>query len=581
MSTDHKPIDANELPMFSRSEFAEDSSISAIGTGGVGGKAAGLVAASRVLADAFPDGSYESIAVRIPRLAVLATDVFDVFVERNGLAPLAEADEDDERIALAFQQADFPAEFVGDVRALVEASRTPLAVRSSSLLEDATNEPFAGIYETKMIPNNQPDPSIRFAKLLEAIKFVYASTWFRSARGYREMAGRHWTEEKMAVVVQEVVGRKLSDRYYPTVAGVARSWNYYPTGRAKPEEGVIDLALGLGKTIVDGETSWTYSPAHPNLNPPVTISELLKFSQTRFWAVNLGKPPVFDPVRETEFLVQGDLADADFDGTLVKVASTYSPESDRIVMGIGRPGPRVLDFAPIIRMNDIPLTGLVTSLLTSCEKALDTEVEIEFALDLDPLRRDPPTFGFLQVRPIVVSREQVELSEADLEGGIVAATRVMGHGRIDTVQDVIYIRPDVFSKEFNTRIAAEIASLNTALAEAGRDYMLVTFGRLGSSDPWLGVPVNWGQISRARVIVEATTPDFDVELSQGAHFFHNMTSLGIFYFTVPHSSRYPIDWEWLDHQPVEAETEHVRHVRLEKPLLVRVDGRKGLGTIEP
>jgi hypothetical protein len=297
--------------------------------------------------------------------------------------------------------------------------------------------------------------------------------------------------------------------------------------------------------------------------------------------VNLGKPPAFDPVHETEFLVRADLADADFDGTLVKVASTYSPESDRIVMGIGRPGPRVLDFAPIIRMNEIPLTGLVTKLLESCERELNTEVEIEFALDLDPLRRDPPAFGFLQVRPIVVSRERVDLAEADLEGGIVAATRVMGHGRIDTVADVIYIRPDVFRKEFNTRIAAEIASLNTPLAEAGRDYMLITFGRLGSSDPWLGVPVNWGQISRARVIVEATTPDFDVELSQGAHFFHNMTSLGIFYFTVPHSSRYPIDWDWLDRQTVVAETEHVRHVRLEKPLLVRVDGRKGLGTIEP
>ena len=581
MSTDHQPIDAAELPPFSRSEFLTDSSISAIGTGGIGGKAAGLVAASRVLRTAFPEGSYESIAVRIPRLAVIGTDVFGLFIERNGLTPLAESDESDERIALAFQQADFPVQFVGDLRALVETAKTPLAVRSSSLLEDATNEPFAGIYETKMIPNNQPDPSVRFAKLLEAIKFVYASTWFSGAQGYREMAGRHWSEEKMAVVVQEVVGRRLTNRYYPTVAGVARSWNYYPTGRAKPEEGVIDLALGLGKTIVDGETSWTYSPAHPNLNPPVTTSDLLKYSQTRFWAVNLGKPPAFDPVKETEFLVQCDLADADLDGTLVKVASTYSPESDRIVMGIGRPGPRVLDFAPIIRMDDIPLTGLVRTLLTSCEKELNTEVEIEFALDIDPLRRDPPTFGFLQVRPIVVSREQVDLTEAELGGGIVSATRVMGHGRIDTVQDVIYIRPDVFSKEFNTRIAAEIASLNTPLAEAGRDYMLVTFGRLGSSDPWLGVPVNWGQISRARVIVEATTPDFDVELSQGAHFFHNMTSLGIFYFTVPHSSRYPIDWEWLDRQPVVAETEHVRHVRPDKPLRVRVDGRKSLGTIEP
>jgi len=362
---------------------------------------------------------------------------------------------------------------------------------------------------------------------------------------------------------------------------VGRSWNYYPTGAAKPEQGVIDLALGLGKTIVDGESAWTYSPAHPNVDPPVTMADLLKYSQTSFWAVNLGKPDAFDPTRETEFLITGDLSDAALDGTLDRVASTYSPESDRIVMGIGRPGPRVLNFAPVIRMDDIPLTGLVRELLERCEKELDTEVEIEFALDLDPLRRDPPTFGFLQVRPIVVSREQVTLSEADLDGGIVATTRVMGHGRIDTVTDVVYIRPDVFNKQFNTRIAGEIATLNRALAEEGRDYALITFGRLGSSDPWLGVPVDWGQISRARVIVEATTEEFDVELSQGAHFFHNMTSLRIFYFTVPHHGPHPIDWAWLDAQPVVAETEHVRHIRAASPLSILVDGRSGRGVIAP
>jgi hypothetical protein len=250
-------------------------------------------------------------------------------------------------------------------------------------------------------------------------------------------------------------------------------------------------------------------------------------------------------------------------------------------MGIGRPGPRVLNFAPVIRMDDIPLTALVRELLERCEQELDTEVEIEFALDLDPLRRDPPGFGFLQVRPIVVSHEEVTLAEDDLEGGIVAATRVMGHGRIDTVTDIVYIRPDTFSKELNTRIAGEIATLNRALAAEGRDYALVTFGRLGSSDPWLGVPVDWGQISRARVIVEATTEEFDVELSQGAHFFHNMTSLRIFYFTVPHHAPYPIDWSWLEAQEVVAETEHVRHVRAASPLSIRVDGRSGRGVITP
>ncbi|MHC4861593.1 MAG: PEP/pyruvate-binding domain-containing protein, partial [Planctomycetota bacterium] len=552
MVSDRPPMTVSEVEPFSRSLFNEPATIGAVGTGFLGGKATGLVQGSRVLADAFPEGTWDGIEVSVPRLAVLGTDLFDAFVARNGLEEAAASGEDDERIAHAFQRADFPVEFVGDLRALVETARAPLAVRSSSLLEDATHEPFAGIYSTKMVPNNQPGASTRFAKLIEAIKLVYASTYFRDARGYRERTGRDIAEEKMAVVIQEVVGRPHDERFYPTMSGVARSWNYYPVGKAKPEEGVIDLALGLGKTIVDGEAAWSFSPAHPKADPPVTVSDLLKQTQTKFWAVNLGPPPAFDPIRETEYMAQAGLADAELDGSLDFVASTYVPESDRIVMGIGRKGPRVLNFAPVIRMDDLPLVGLVKRLLTECESALGAEVEIEFAVTLDPLRREPPRLGFLQVRPIVVSREEVDLSEEELSDGraVVASTRVMGHGRLDTLTDVVYIDPESFKKEMNPRIAQEIGEINRGLQEADRDYALVTFGRLGSSDPWLGVPVDWGQISRARVIVEATTPEFDVELSQGAHFFHNMTSLGIFYFTVPHHGPYPIRWEWLAEQEV-------------------------------
>jgi hypothetical protein len=569
----------DEIEPFSRKRFAAGPSVGAIGTGCIGGKATGLVAANRVLAESIPDGEFEGIRVSVPRLAVIGTDLFDLFVERNGLEALRDSGEPDERIAHAFQRGEFPTEFVGDLRAVVEASRAPLAVRSSSRLEDSTNEPIAGIYGTKMIPNNQFDASTRFSKLVEAVKYVFATTWFKDARGYREKTGRRADEEKMAVIVQEVVGHPYRDRHYPTVSGVARSWNYYPAGKVKPDEGVIDLALGLGKTIVDGESSWSYSPPHPNADPPVAMNELLKQTQTRFWAVNLGRPPEFDPVSEAEFMVKAELSDAALDASLDFVASTYVPESDRIVMGVGRPGPRVLNFAPIIRMNDIPLTKLVTHLLAECERELGTEVEIEFAMNLDPLRRNPPEFGFLQVRPIVVSREEVDLAPEDMLGAVVASHRVLGHGRIDTVQDVVYVRPETFRKEMNTRIAGEIGELNKALHAEGRDYVLVTFGRLGSSDPWLGVPADWGQISRARVIVEATTPDFDVELSQGAHFFHNMTSLRIFYFTVPHSSAYPVRFEWLESQPVAGETQHVRHVRLDRPLRIKVDGRKGMGVI--
>jgi len=550
--SDRPPMTVDEVQPFSRSLLGEPASISAIGTGWLGGKATGLVQGSRILAESFPDGTWDGIEVSVPRLVVLATDVFDRFMAQADLAEAAASEEDDERIAHAFQRADFPFDLVGDLRAIVETVRTPLAVRSSSLLEDATHEPFAGIYATKMIPNNQSDASTRFTKLIEAIKLVYASTYFRDARGYRERTGRDLTEEKMAVVIQEVVGVGHGERFYPTISGVARSWNYYPVGKARPDEGVIDLALGLGKTIVDGEAAWSLSPAHPKADPPFTIP-------------------------------QAGLAEAELDGSLDFVASTYVPESDRIVMGIGRKGPRVLNFAPVTRMDDVPLVPLVAKLVDACERGLGVEVEIDFALTLDPLRRDPPRLGFLQVRPIVVSREEVDLSEEELREGsaVVASTRVMGHGRLDTLTDVVYIVPETFGKEMNARIAQEIGEINRGLAAEGRDYALFTFGRLGSSDPWLGVPVDWGQISHARVVVEATTPEFDVELSQGAHFFHNMTSLGIFYFTVPHHGPFPIRWDWLAEQEVVLETEHVRHVRASAPLRVRVDGRRGLGVIEP
>jgi hypothetical protein len=306
----------------------------------------------------------------------------------------------------------------------------------------------------------------------------------------------------------------------------------------------------------------------------------MKQTQTTFWAVNLGKPPEFDAIRETEYLVTGELSDAELDGSLEFVASTFVPASDRVVMGVGRPGPRILNFAPLIRMPDIPLTALVRLLLDRCESDLETDVEIEFALTLDPLRREPPRFGFLQVRPIVVSREEVGLDPEELSSPecVVASTRVMGHGHHE-LSDVIYVKPDTFRKEMNPRIAAEIGELNRDLREAGRDYVLITFGRLGSTDPWLGVPADWGQITNAKVIVEATTPEFDVELSQGAHFVHNLTSLRIFFFTVPHHGPHPIRWDWLDGQEVVRETEHVRHVRTAAPLGVRVDGRRGIGVI--
>jgi len=566
------------LSPYNRQFFDSENRLTYIGGGELGGKAQGLAFIDRVVHEKFRAADFPNIAVSVPALTIIRTDFFDAFMERNDLFGIAHSNEPDDRIAHAFQKADLPVELLGDLRALVQQVRQPLAVRSSSLLEDALREPFAGIYETKMTPNNQPDPDTRFRKLTEAIKFVYASTFFKAAKDYRKATGHGGGDEKMAVIVQEAVGRRHGERFYPEISGVACSYNFYPLRPAKPEEGVVSFALGLGKTIVDGGVCWTYSPAQPRAVPPFgSVSEWLKGTQTDFWAVNMGKPPAFDPIRETEYLTKLNLADAEYDGTLRHLASTYDPRSDRIVMGTGVSGPRVLTFSPLLILNDIPLNDLIHGLLKLCEEALKAPVEIEFAATFNPTR-----FGLLQVRPMVVSQEVVEIAVEEMraEDVLLASETVLGNGIINTIRDVVYIRPEIFEAKNTPLIAAELETINRKLVEAGQPYLLIGFGRWGSSDPWLGIPVNWGQVSGARVIVEATLPNMDKEISQGSHFFHNLASFQVCYFAVRHSGKYQIDWQWLAAQPAITETQFVRQVRLRQPLLVKVDGRSGRGVIK-
>jgi hypothetical protein len=517
------------------------------------------------------------IALDVPALAVVATDVFDAFLDRNDLRRLLAEEPKDASLAIAFRKASLPAEILGDLRALAEDARVPLACRSSSALEDALGRPFAGVYGTKMIPANQPDANGRFRALVDAIKYVYASTFFAGARAYRRAAGDLAEPEKMAVVVQEVVGRRHDGRFYPDVSGVARSYSFYPVGPAAPEEGTVDLAIGLGKTIVDGGLAWTFSPAHPRIGPPVASArERLSTTQTSFWAVNVGPPPPYDPMAEAEFLVEASLAEAEADGTLRYAASTYDADADRLVPGTGRPGPRVLDFAPALVWDELPLVPLLRKLMLGSEDALGAPVEIEFALSLPP--GEPGRFGFLQVRPLLVSHETVDVSESDLGGRrvLVASKGALGNGRQE-VHDVVYVEPSTFEARLTPAIADELERLNRPLVDEGRPYLLLGFGRWGSSDPWLGIPVRWDQIAGARGIVEATLPQMNPEPSQGSHFFHNLSSFSVLYFTVPHDRGRGIDWAWLERQETVARTAHARHVRTAGPVVLEVDGRTRRG----
>lgn len=556
--------------------------ISVIGSGQIGGKATGLKILKDKVLSRIPEGTFFRLNVDIPKMTVIATDYFDQFMKINDLNDVAYSSRSDARIAHHFKKAVLPASLVGHLRNLIADLHTPLAVRSSSMLEDAMFEPFAGIYGTKMIPNNRKSVSERFHQICDAVKFVYASMFFQEAKDYFDAIDHSLEEEKMAVIIQEVVGQRYGHCFYPNVSGVGKSYNFYPTGRSKPEQGVVNLALGLGKSIVDGGYSWTYSPAFPRSRPPYSSpKEIIKFSQSQFWAVCMQKPKTHDPMRETEYMKQLGLGIADDHNVLRHIVSTYDIHSDRINLGYDGVGPKLLDFAPLLDLELLPLNKCIKKVLALCEEALCQKVEIEFAVTFDEDLKSPARFGLLQARPMVVCDEQVDVAEEDLSGSDVVAASdcVMGNGISESITDIVFVKPDVFEARHTPRIAAELEVHNRNLLASKSKYLLIGFGRWGSSDPWLGIPVNWSQINGARVIVEATLPKMYVDLSQGSHFFHNLTSFQVGYFAIKHSGPYQIDWDWLMSINPETESSFTRHIRLDKPLQIKLDGRTGRGVI--
>jgi hypothetical protein len=562
---------------FNRNLLDPTTPISCLGMGELGGKAEGLVFIRDFLHSKFDQDKFPGINIEIPSMAVLCTDIFDSFMKQNRLYEIAYTDLPDDRMAYAFQKAELPFEVLGDLRTIVEQVHTPLAIRSSSMLEDTKNEPYAGIYHTKMIPNNEYDPDFRFRQLLEAIKFVYASTYFKAAKSYRKTIGHKDNDEKMAVIIQEIIGKRYRNRFYPEVAGVARSYNYYPMRPAKPEDGVVNLALGLGKTVVDGGLSWAYSPAFPKAEPPfMATPDMLVDTQTEFWVVNMGEPPKYDPITEGEYIYQENITAAEEDSSLKYVASTYNALSGRLSIGTGFRGPRVLTFAPILLLNQVPFNDLIKSLLDVCAQSLGTPVEIEFAMTFDPHR-----FGFLQVRAMAIPTDIIHVSEEDMQGEkvLISSHSVLGNGLVENIKDIVFVKPENFELKNTKSIVPELELFNDRLLKDDLPYMLIVFGRLGTADPWLGIPVQWGQVCGAKVIVEATLANVRVELSQGAHYFHNMINLGIKYFSLPFNEQNKIDWKWIRNQEIVDETEFIRHVRLKDPLKISVDGRNSRGMI--
>jgi len=562
--------------LFGRKFFDAAERFMYIGSGSLGGKAQGIVQFDQIIERLFPDGMFEGIEVSIPSLTVIRTDYFETFIERNHLEEITESDEPDRRILMAFQEASLPTEVLGDLLALIEKVHTPLAIRSSSLLEDKVNHPFAGIYQTKMIPNNQADADTRFKKLTEAIKFVYASAFTKAAKDYRRALPEKELNEAMAVIIQEVVGKRHRDRFYPDISGVARSYNFYPIGGSKPNDGVAQLAFGLGKTIVDGGLCWTYSPTLPRASLPFgNPDEMADNTQNTFWAINMAAPKAYNPLAETEYLVQWPVREAEKDGTIDRLVSTYNFQTERLSTGTSDSGVRILTFAPLLVLNDLPINDLILKILHACEDALKAPVEIEFAMTFDP-----PRFACLQVRPMLMSSDLVDIdTHVERDRVLLSSESVCGNGEQREIKEIVYVKPEIFDAKNSLQIARELEIINHSIVERGASMLLIGFGRWGSSDPWLGIPVTWGQISSARSIIETMLPSMSIDLSQGSHFFHNLVSFGVSYFSVSHADLDSIDWQWLNQQEVVQETQFVRHVQLAAPLIVKVDGRVGRGVI--
>lgn len=566
------------LDAFTRGTSDIPEGFSRIGQGEVGGKASSLINISGVIEKHFPDDGRFDFKVYIPGFTVISSEYFDFFMKMNDLWEIALADMSDERKLHHFLKTELPVQLLGDLRSIVQHAHFPLAVRSSSLLEDSLDSPFAGVYATKMISNNHSNIDFRYKKLCEAVRYIYASTFFKQASAYRSAQNIKHESEKMCVMIQEVVGNLHSDRFYPEISGVLRSFNYYPSGDNNPENGVAMLALGLGKTIVDGGVCWTYCPESPEKGLPYnSIDDMMKNTQRGFWAVNMNPNIDYDPMRENEFLQSFSLEDSEYDNTIHRLASTYDQASQRIVLGTGRKGPRIIDFAPILSAEVVELNKVIKEVITMCRDFAGEHVEIEFAAAFGK----KPRLGILQVRPMKVMENQVDISDAEFDSPdvLVRSESILGNGIYDNIQDILYVSRDGFDMKNSNEILNEVEEFNSLMVRSGTRYVLMGFGRWGSSDPWLGVGVNWSQISNVSVIVEVNLPDKIIDFSQGSHFFHNLVSQNVGYMSVPHFDAKGVNWELLEQQADVVSGKYVKHVKFKKNLNVKLDGRRIKGVI--
>ena len=563
--------------------LSDAGGIMRIGGGSIGGKGRGLAFATRLVDQHGLEDRFPGVRIFVPPAVILGTDVFNQFLDENELRNLSIRSEDEGEVARRFGKARFPWQARQQLAAFLFESAYPIAVRSSSLLEDSPYQPFAGIFETLMLPNDHPDPGVRLEELIRAIKRVYASTYSLNSKAFLKATPYRLEEEAMAVIVQKLVGRERRGLFYPDLAGVARSYNYYPIPPTAPTDGIAAIALGLGKTVVEGSPCFRFCPAFPQHNVEFsTVEDMVKNSQREFWALRTGSNGNPNSWLEDGRLVRAPLDVAEEDGVLSWLGSTFSPENNAVYDGMSRPGVRLVSMAPILKHGMFPIAEILKELLHVGEVGTSSPVEIEFAVNLTTPPGEPKEFAFLQLRPLSANREldEIELKRLPPEDLICESPSALGHGHLDNIQDMVVVDRNRFERAQSKECAGAVARFNAELSQAGRPYILIGVGRWGSTHPWLGIPVRWADIAGAAVIVEAGFKDFRGTPSQGTHFFQNLTSLNVGYFTVNQNvGEGFVDWDWLAGQDAREEMGCVRHIHFKSPVVVTMNGTVQKGVI--
>jgi hypothetical protein len=568
---------------FHRDKFDEYLNFTRIGEGSLGGKARGLAFLDSMIKRNYLIDRFKNILITIPRTVVLGTDVFDEFMEENRLYDIALSNSSDREILEAFVSARLPFRIHEDLYTFISITRNPIAIRSSSLLEDSHYQPFAGIYSTYMIPNIPDDERLMIEKLSIAIKSVYASAYYKDSKDYMAATLNVIDEEKMGIVLQEVCGKKYGDRFYPTISGVARSVNFYPIEPEQPEDGIANVAFGLGKYIVDGGNTLRFSPKYPKkvlqmASPQMAITE----TQRTFFALDLHADSFKVCTNDSINLLHLRIAEAEKDNSLKWVASTYDYQNNVIRDGVNYTGKKIITFANILKHDVFPLAEILQKILEVGSREMNRGIEIEFAVDLNVPSGQPIIFYMLQIRPIVESNESIEedLSEIDVRNTIIKANNALGNGIVKNIQDFVYVKPNTFDSSRTKEIAEHIGQLNDRFLAEQKNYILVGPGRWGSTDPWLGIPVKWPQISATRLIVESGLKNYRIDPSQGTHFFQNLTSFRVGYFTInPFINDGYYDLDYLDKFDAFYEDEFIRHIRFDEPLVLKIDGKKKIGVV--